>query len=237
MPPEDPYLEEALAAAEGFAAIGSRFRLDDCPLLPQGDNNRVLRGTFDGLPVIAKFFGDGYRSRTSAELRKQRELGSLRQASGTGLVPEIVAEDGCLILLQMIEGQPLDSLMRVQGSRSAQPEIATAIGAAHRVLSSLHLELSALKRIERICFAGESLEDRIDHLLEKSVEAAALDLFGDLERETIRLIGAALPELIGGPRVLYKYDNNLFGKQCLTTSRTRRRATCPAQPQTGDLRR
>jgi len=209
MPLEDPYIVEALTAAERFATVEPRFRLDEHLLIPQGDNNRVLRGTFDGCPVIAKFFGDGYKSNTPAKLRKARELAFLCQASCTGLVPEIVAEQGYLVLLQMIEGQPLESFMRARRALSAPPEIATAIGAAHRVFSSLHLTPGVLKKIETVCFNSQTLEDRIDRLLGMSSKAASMACFGALEEETVRLVDAALPQLLAGPRVLYKYDNNL----------------------------
>ena len=96
----DPYLQEAFTAAQRYAAVDSRFQLADGPLIQQGLNNRVLRGIFDGQPVIAKYYGDGFRWNISGDLRRQRELTFLRRAENTGLVPRVITAYERFILLE-----------------------------------------------------------------------------------------------------------------------------------------
>jgi hypothetical protein len=206
---DDQYREEALRAARSFAAKDPCLKLDADAEFLQGKNNQVLGGAYDGEAVVIKYYGDGYKSRTPARIRKQRELAFLRNAKCVRTVPTVLAEDDQLAVLQRIEGEPLAAMMGKQGIRSAPPGIASQIGTVHRLLFDLHLESGSVLEIESSCFESESLGERLDNLLAAAEGYAEHDQFRDIAIETLQTIKAAMPEILSGPRVLYRYDNNL----------------------------
>jgi hypothetical protein len=208
MPKPDPYTNEAIASARQFEIDEPRFKLVD--LHPtQGKNNRVLRGTFDGAPVVLKYYGDGFKSSTPSALRKLREITFLRHAHGTGFVPGLLAKTDRLVVMELIEGEPLAIQLRRMGLRSATAETALQIGAAHRTLSDLHLESAKILEIESACFGGITLGERIENLLEGAAGFSGRDLLGGVEKNSLEKIRDLSSVFLSEPRVLYRYDNNL----------------------------
>jgi hypothetical protein len=171
--------------------------------LIQGKNNCVAREQYDGRLVIVKTYRGDSPSTVPPELRRHRELTFLRHAQASGIVPAVVAVRDDSLLLEELPGEPLDGWMRRRSLNSAPDHTTKAIGEAHRRLLALPLTEDECAVIERDCFAGESLEQRIDRLLAKARRLA------HLASNSLPLIESALPDLLAGPRLLYKFDNNL----------------------------
>jgi aminoglycoside phosphotransferase (APT) family kinase protein len=170
---------------------------------PQGKNNRVLRVIHEGRPAIAKFYHLDSPSPVPPTMRRRRELTFLQRAAATGVVPAVVAVRADSLLLEELPGQPLDAWLRERSLRSAPAGTTKAIGEAHRQLLTLPLNDVELAVVERDCFEGATLEQRITRLL---AEARGWAHFAP---DSLPVIEAALPELLAGPRMLYKFDNNL----------------------------
>lgn len=153
--------------------------------------------------VIAKYYRPDSPSSVAPKLRLRRELAFLRHAQTAGVVPAVVAVRDDSLLLEELPGEPLDAWLR-QRSLPAVPEDTTkAIGGAHRRLLALSLTPTACAAVEQDCFESETLEQRIERLL------AQARLLAHLAPQTLPAIESALPKLLGGPRLLYKFDNNL----------------------------
>lgn len=199
----DAYLAAALNRLALLSRDDRRLELLPTDGLVQGKNNRVVCARYAGRPVVAKFYAGGFQSSVPARLRLQRELTFLHHAQGTGVVPAVVAAFDDVLLLEDLPGEPLDAWLRNRSLQAVPDATAQAIGEAHRRLLALSLTTDECATIERDCFEGETLEQRLDRLL------AAARPMAHLAPRTLSAIESVLPELLATPRLLYKYDNNL----------------------------
>ena len=204
----DHKMQAAASAAQNLADSDSKFELDLESSMIQGKNNRVLRGTYDSCPVVAKFYCEDSRGGDSRELRKARELAFLHNARNTGFVPRVVAERSSLVLLELIDGIPLETYMQERELSQAPREISAALGIAHKALCTLDIDSKESQSVEKV-FGHEQLDNRICRILQESLRETDKGRFGELERESIQYIQSALPDLAERPRILYKHDNNL----------------------------
>ncbi len=220
----DEYLAHAIRKAQELGKTDGRFSVAPDQDLEQGKNNRVVRGLYDGEPVVLKYYGEfgagGRRHGVPASIRRGRERFFLRACASSGVIPRVMMDDAeNVIVMEEVRGVPLERLYGCvwKPGRYELPEItgeeletlSRDIGAAHGRILKVALDDSRLRAFERDFFEGRDLEDHLeDAVADAETICDTVEGFGRPERETIELMRSSADVVLARPRALCKKDWN-----------------------------
>ncbi len=195
------FTEEALAKVDAFIAAHPEYTRRGVEQPGQGATNRVIFTRRGGELVVLKVFCEAER--------KERECFGLQHWRDTGLVPELICEDGAtLLVMSYVPGVYLSRPRKGDGEatwHAACRDAGRAIGA----LTQVPLDAADQEAFEsRFYRDTPTLAAYLGRILSlgRSINDRDPDFRGDYWRAGLDFIEAELPGILAQPPVLYHQD-------------------------------
>ena len=194
---------QAWPVVERFVQEHPCYSIDADQSGSQSVTNYIIFGHRHDQPVIFKYF--------CRDERKQRELFGLRHFAITGLVPQLLDDDGPrLIVVSHIPGA---FLPRAEDDEAAfravdQELMGYTLGVATAKLVNTPLSEQMAQEFESRFYDGETLTAYFQGILQASWEIhKRVDCYqGEVFARSLATIEANLPVILAQPRLLYHQD-------------------------------
>lgn len=201
----DEYAVDAISALRGF--VRARPAYQPMQQFLGGKSNRVLTGTWDGQPVVFKYYGEADGGHIGAPAdRQRRELLALRLHAASGLVPEIIEADpySGITVLRRHRGRCLN-----WDRRAHWPTVGRSFGALWARLLARPLDHQDLVTYTRLACDGLDVPDTVCAVLDRSDWILRRTApHHRLLRASLDRCRAHVAALSSGPTTLVRLDNN-----------------------------
>ncbi len=187
---------EAFARAQGYT-------LDEDQEGSHGNTNYVAFGHKGPRAVVFKYY--------SEPERRERELYALRHWSRTGVVPEVLDDDGDRLIVQ----SRITVVPEANGIAPDPEIIGQTLGVATAELFSVPLRAGQKEEFESSFYGGQTLECYIEEITEASIKIQqsipyySEEVFSD----SLDLLTSHIPFLLAPPHRLYHQDALNVGLQ------------------------
>lgn len=193
-------------------SVDPRFVLEPGVSIPQGVNNRILAGRYDGVPVVFKFYHDSI-NKPDAARRKEVERFALHHWAGIPEVPRVFAEGDDFLVIERFGGESLaDGLKRVSPgtARPLLERVGADCGRLYAQLARRPLDADAPRRLHPWSSSRDPVRDDLEAVLAQARAVCGSVPELGAAADTLAIIESESAGVLREPQRLYRYDNN-FG--------------------------
>lgn len=192
---------QAWPVVERFIQEHPQYTIDPDQTGSASVTNYVVFGHCGKQPVVFKYF--------CRDERKEREVFALHHFAATGVVPQLLEEDGQrLIVESWIPGGWIRDATDAAFDTTARALAGRTLGQTTAKLVNVPLSPAAADAYESRFYDGERLTDYLQNILEASRSIQRqVACYGDpIFADSLAIIEANLPTILSQPRLLYHQD-------------------------------